>query len=483
MPAVPAILKDLHGQPVYTTIIVSLWELGEGVGPLVIGPLADHYGRAPITQGGNILTVLCLAGIALSVSVPMLVAFRFLAALVNVTLTLAPAIVADLFVPKQRGAAMAATMFPKLLGPLVGPIVGGLITAHLGWRWTAWIVVIPTGLCAVGLLLFFRESHPGVLQQHALKNATMVEKTAQYNSATERIKPSQLKEHPVDESIAKTATELVAENAIPTVTGIAKEPSHVEVHQHEASSTPSATNSKESTDVILASGGRFQAALRPCYIAIFSPSALCLSLYSATATGSIYLVLTTLVGALQTFYHFDQSIVGLGFLPWAIGATVGLFLYGAMAGKYANHREKVAGEFVPEDRLPFAILGSFALPIGFLIYGWSAQYGVHWIVPLIGTAFMGLSLTTIQVPIQNYLTDAFEAWSASAVTVEVVPTAFFSAFFPFAGPPLYAHLGFGWGNSVLALICAVWIPILLFLARSGTKYRASPRLRSAGQST
>ena len=462
---------------------MSLWELGEGVGPLVIGPLADYYGRAPVTQGGNFLFVPCLTGIALSISVPMLVGFRFLAALVNVTLTLAPAIVADLFIPEERGAAMAATMFPKLLGPLVGPIVGGLITAHLGWRWTAWIVVIPSGVCAVGVLLVFRESHPEILLRYADNSATVTEKVEQHHAATRNVDSIQSGEHLHDDSIAKNTADVMAESGAPAVTGVAKETSDLEAHGDDETSANTATTTEEPTRTAAASDGRLQATLRPCYIAIFSPSALCLSLYCATATGCIYLVLTTLVNTLQTFYQFDDSIVGLGFLPWAIGATMGLFLYGATAGKYIKHREKVSGTSTPEDRLPFAILGSFALPVGFLIYGWSTQYGVHWIVPLTGSAFMGFSLTAVQVSIQNYLTDAFEAWSASAVAVAIVPTAFVSAFFPLAGPPLYAHLGFGWGNSVLALISAIWIPMLFALARSGAKYRSSPRLKLAGRST
>jgi hypothetical protein len=36
------------------------------------------------------------------------------------------------------------------------------------------------------------------------------------------------------------------------------------------------------------------------------------------------------------------------------------------------------------------IPAAFSLPVGLVIYGWTAQYHVHWIVPIIGTFFIGV---------------------------------------------------------------------------------------------
>jgi hypothetical protein len=44
----------------------------------------------------------------------------------------------------------------------------------------------------------------------------------------------------------------------------------------------------------------------------------------------------------------------------------------------------------PGYRLLLMIWLSPCVAVGLLIYGWSAQYKVHWIVPIVGTFFIGL---------------------------------------------------------------------------------------------
>jgi hypothetical protein len=42
----------------------------------------------------------------------------------------------------------------------------------------------------------------------------------------------------------------------------------------------------------------------------------------------------------------------------------------------------------PEYRLPPLVVGTFFIPAGLFLYGWSAYYKIHWIVPIIGTALV-----------------------------------------------------------------------------------------------
>ncbi|TGO38811.1 hypothetical protein BHYA_0067g00420 [Botrytis hyacinthi] len=45
-PAAPQILSDFHeSSDLYSTILFSIWELGEILGPLNIAPLAELYGK------------------------------------------------------------------------------------------------------------------------------------------------------------------------------------------------------------------------------------------------------------------------------------------------------------------------------------------------------------------------------------------------------------------------------------------------------
>ena len=43
-------------------------------------------------------------------------------------------------------------------------------------------------------------------------------------------------------------------------------------------------------------------------------------------------------------------------------------------------------------RLLPIVIGIPLLPIGLFVYGWTAQYKVHWIVPIIATSLTGAGL-------------------------------------------------------------------------------------------
>jgi MFS family permease len=118
-PVVPQILSEFHSQnTVYTTLLVSIWELGEVVSPLIVAPLSELYGRFWLYQICNGLYIVFSVGCALSRNIHMLVAFRFLCGLSTVSLTLNPSVVGDLFEVQHRGSAMALVGLMPMLGPV-----------------------------------------------------------------------------------------------------------------------------------------------------------------------------------------------------------------------------------------------------------------------------------------------------------------------------------------------------------------------------
>lgn len=71
---------------------------------------------------------------------------------------------------------------------------------------------------------------------------------------------------------------------------------------------------------------------------------------------------------------------------------VGLAGSSIVSDRYMKSQAEKEGQGMkPEYRLIVLPLGAIILPIGFFIYGWTAQYHVHWIVPIIGTAIIGVS--------------------------------------------------------------------------------------------
>ena len=253
MPAAPQVLKEFHvTKEVYEVFLVSIWELGEGIGSFVYGPLSEIYGRLPIYHVGNILFFLCLTGCALSKNMAMLIVFRFLSGCTVTSLTLGPSIVGDVFEREERGTAMAINIVLPIIGIVAAPISGSFTAQAKGWRWTIWIVVIAAGALTLLSFAFFRETY----------EVTIIgKKCARLRRSTE------------NPQVRSKYQELTSrENIVQTMT-------------------------------------------RPIKMLIMSPVVLIISVYTALAYGTNYLVFTTLTEVMENTYGFGQGIVGLAFLP------------------------------------------------------------------------------------------------------------------------------------------------------------------------
>lgn len=74
-------------------------------------------------------------------------------------------VLADLYQPDKRGAAMALYTVSNVGGPLVGPLIGGAFCMNqsLGWRWTQYITGIWVMLQVVLGLIVLDETHEATL--------------------------------------------------------------------------------------------------------------------------------------------------------------------------------------------------------------------------------------------------------------------------------------------------------------------------------
>ena len=108
-----------------------------------MAPMSEIYGRLMPYHLSNVLFTVFTIGCAASPNLAALVILRLLAgSTASAVMTIGGATVADLFVPEERGWAMAVYTFGQLLGPAVGPVMGGYVTEAIGWRWVFWVVAI-----------------------------------------------------------------------------------------------------------------------------------------------------------------------------------------------------------------------------------------------------------------------------------------------------------------------------------------------------
>ncbi|OJA15809.1 hypothetical protein AZE42_10890 [Rhizopogon vesiculosus] len=95
------------------------------------------------------------------------------------------------------------------------------------------------------------------------------------------------------------------------------------------------------------------------------------------------------------------------------------------------------------------------LPIGCLITGWGSQVHTHWIVPDIGIVLVGAGIILNFQCIQTYLVDTFTLHAASALAAATCLRSMAGFVFPLFAPAMYNALGFGKGDTLLAVIAII----------------------------
>jgi multidrug resistance protein len=128
------------------SFVISIYILGYAIGPLIMAPLSEIYGRLPVYHVSNALFVIFTVACAVSSNLGMLMAFRFLDGCVGSTpLVLGGGSISDLIRQEKRGGIMAIWVMGPLMGPVIGPISGGYLAQSLGWRWVFWVIAIAVG--------------------------------------------------------------------------------------------------------------------------------------------------------------------------------------------------------------------------------------------------------------------------------------------------------------------------------------------------
>ncbi|ATY58344.1 Major facilitator superfamily general substrate transporter [Cordyceps militaris] len=422
-PGVPSLMREFKSSSAeLAAFCVSVYILGFAAGPMIFAPLSELYGRTRVYHIANVGFIAFIIGCALAPSLNALIVFRFLSGVFgSCPITNGGGSISDMIIQQKRGAAMAGFSVGPLLGPIIGPVIGGVVAAKLSWRWVFWILAILSGVLSALFFFLSRETYAPVLLQRK----------------TERLRKE---------------------------TGNAALRSKL-----DAGLTPRALFTR--------------AILRPFKLLAFSPICAICNIFVGVAYGYLYIMFTSITPLFQQQYGFDSIHAGLAFLGLGVGSMAGVAYFSVASDRYIKkkaaetgdadvdeemaRRPSAVGSVKPEYRLPPLRAGAVLLPVGLFIYGWTAQYKVHWIVPIIGTAIMGIGNLIIFMSLQLYLVDTFTIYAASALAANSVVRSLLGAILPLAGGPMYAKLGLGWGNSLLAFIAVALIPVPWLFMRYG----------------
>lgn len=161
LPAFPQIGAELALSSAELGLLLSSFFMAFAAGQLVVGPLADRFGRKPIVLGGLAVFAAGSVVCALAGTLSMLMLGRVIQALgACAASVLSRAIARDLFEGAALGRALALTMIAGAAAPGFSPLLGSIIAGFLGWR-TAFVAVAIFGVAlAVHYVGRVGETHP-----------------------------------------------------------------------------------------------------------------------------------------------------------------------------------------------------------------------------------------------------------------------------------------------------------------------------------
>jgi DHA1 family multidrug resistance protein-like MFS transporter len=208
--------------------------------------------------------------------------------------------------------------------------------------------------------------------------------------------------------------------------------------------------------------------VRPFTLCFTEPMVFLLNLYIALIYGLLYIWFESFPIVFTDIYQFSLGLEGTAFVGILVGIMVVLPPFVWYQKRYIEPKFNEKGQLKPEWRLPPSFVGAFAIPICLFWFGWSARPNIHWIMPIIGSAWFAIGSFLLFNSVLNYLSDAYPKYAASALAGNDLFRSAFGAGFPLFATAMYNKLGVGWASSLLAFLSIAFIPIPFLLFKVST---------------
>ncbi|KAG2062662.1 MFS general substrate transporter, partial [Suillus decipiens] len=405
---------------VILALTTSIFVLAYAVGPLFLGPLSEIYGRSRVLQLANLWYLAWNLACGFAQSESQLLAFRFLAGLGgSAPLSIGGGFLGDCWRPHERGKAVAIYSLAPMMGPVMGPLTGAWVAQYSTWRWVFWSTSIVDATIQIIGVFTLQETYAPLLLE---RKAKQIRKSMDAEKAPYK---------------------------------------EIRTIYDDQDRSWQAIMSRSLT--------------RPFVLFAREPIVQVLGVYMAYLYGTLYLFLTTMPSIFQGTYHQSVGISGLHYIALGIGLTGASQINANTMDKiYVYLKNKHGGVAKPEFRLrssyfsgasflkysfsksPAAMVpGSIILPIGCLIAGWTAEAHTFWIGPDIGITLVGIGIILSFQCIQTYIVDCFTLHAASALAAVSCFRSLAGFGFPLFAPAMYNALGFGKGNTILAVVAIV----------------------------
>ena len=364
--------------------------------------------------------------LALAPNIGTLLVCRFIAGFAGgAPLTNTGGSISDVWERNSSGGPMAVYGLSSTFGPPMALVISGYIGLNLGWRWIFWVIMIITGGFWVILIATVPETRHSIILQRK----------------TRRVCKQMRKENLASSETTK------------------------DIHADE----------KKGLHELFAI-----TLTRPIRFLLTEPITTFSAIYNGFLYGLVYLFneAIPLVFGPPKGHPFNGGEQGLAFLGMSIGPIIAFLFYPLQERFYLRQCAKNDGKSVPEARMWMARLGAIFIPISLFWFGWTSYRSVHWIVPIIASAFFGAGIYIIILSILNYVVDSYQTFSASSLAGVILVRNTVGGGFPLFATQMYNKLDYEWASSLLGFISILLVPIpFIFFYKGRTIRLRSPWAR------
>lgn len=417
---------------------VTVYSVFQGISPMIWGALADSIGRRPVYFMCFAVYIGANIGLALSPSYWVMFGMRMLQASgAAVTVALVSGVVGDITTRRDRGMYMGITSGVGLIGNCFGPLIGGGLTSGLGWRSVFWFLLIGGSLALLLLFFFYPETNRFIVKDGS-------------------VYPGWLNWSPYIYLRSRTK------------------------------GVPDRHASQKSLPVRKISILRGLRLLRWFDVWLILIPA---SLHYTTW----FMAITAQSTLLTKNYSFDSTQVGLSYLASGGGSIFGSVVSGRMMNLWYRRQVKQfqdeclsqgqevhMSQFnIQKARLGLAIVPSAIHCVAVLVFGWTIDKRVHYIVPILMTFFISWASVTFINTTSTLLVDLFPDDSASATAVVNLTRCLLCACGLAAVDRMIAAMSPGGAFTFMGALSLASMVLIFFELRIGRSYDQKRRARMA----
>ncbi|KAG8215543.1 major facilitator superfamily domain-containing protein [Butyriboletus roseoflavus] len=402
--------QTFHVSREVTVLGISLFVLGLGAGPLLVGPLSEMYGRNIIYRVSYFFFFIFTFPVAFAPNIGVFLFFRLLTGFCGAAfLSVAGGSVSDMFPDTTVANPMAVYTMSPFIGPVAGPLIAGFVVQNVYWRWVYWVMLCWIFAEIVLLFLFVPETYVPVI---------LKKKAARLRKAT-----GDSYYAPLDKVQGSLARSVMV------------------------------------------------SCYRPFQLLLFDRMVLLLDIWNALLLGILYLAFQAYPIIFQSVHHFNDQMTGLTFLGIGVGMFAGISTQPVWNKLVAREAVRCSGNPPPEARLIMGQLGAILVPISLFWLAFTTYPQVHWIAPIIASIPFGSGIYFVFTSTFTYLVTAYRPIAASAMASNSALRSTFAAVFPLFATAMYDRLGTVGATALLAGLTTIMAPLPFVFYRIGERLR------------